>query len=45
MLLKISFLLPQIFCYSYCICSEVLILKTEMLHEFQNKKNIETIRF
>ena len=42
MLLKISFLLPLLFCKQ---SSEILILKIEMLLEFQNKTNIEIIGF
>ena len=50
MLLKISFLLPHLFCsveFDFTTTkqsSEILILKIEML-EFQDKKNIEIIGF
>ena len=50
MLLENSFLLPHLFCnvefefswfHSTKQSSEILILETEMLLEFQNKANIE----
>ena len=54
MLLKTLFLLPHLFrnvefefgwYYNFEQSSEILILKIEMQLEFQNKTNIETIRF
>ena len=54
MLLKTSFLLPHLFCnvefefswfHNTKQSSEILILKIEMLLEFQNKTNIEIIGF
>ena len=54
MLLKNSFLLPHLFCnvefefswfHNTKQSSEILILKTEMLLEFQNNTSIEIIGF
>ena len=54
MLLKNSFLLPHLFCnvefefrwfYNTEQSSGILILKIEMVLEFQNKTNIEITRF
>ena len=54
MLLKVSFSLPHLFCnvefefsgfHNTKQSSEILILKMEMLLEFQSKMNIEIIVF
>ena len=54
MLLNTSFLLSHLFCnvdfefswfHNTKQSSEILILKTEMLSEFQNKTNVEIIGF